>query len=257
MGSAAFTSAAATADCVRGNRSRYDERASGAWYLNTPRLVADATGTTVWRWDQQEPFGDSPANENPSGAGSFDLPLRLPGQYYDAESALHYNYYRDYDPTLGIYKQSDPIGLRGGIDTYAYVNESPVLFIDLDGLLACTYDISAHTLSCTNYAGQSFSTSVSGSGTGSCKDNPKCVAKPFKGPLPPGVYAIRPPGWSKRRPRWLYLDPSSSNQMFNRGGFFIHPWGISNGCIILHVPNFNIISNWAKQDGGGTLNVGN
>ena len=47
MGSAAFTSAAATADRVKGNRPRYDESASGAWYLNTPRLVADATGTTV------------------------------------------------------------------------------------------------------------------------------------------------------------------------------------------------------------------
>jgi len=49
-------------------------------HLNTPRLVANSSGTTVWRWDQQEPFGDNVANENPSGLGAFDLPLRLPGQ---------------------------------------------------------------------------------------------------------------------------------------------------------------------------------
>jgi len=89
-------------------------------HLNTPRLVADATGTTVWRWDQAEPFGNNPANENPSGLGVFDLPLRLPGQRYDKETGLHYNYYRDYDPSLGRYGESDPIGLDGGLNTYAY-----------------------------------------------------------------------------------------------------------------------------------------
>ena len=139
MGSAAFTSAAATADCVRGNRSRYDERASGAWYLNTPRLVADATGTTVWRWDQAEPFGDSPASENPSGAGTFDLPLRLPGQYYDAESGLHQNNYRDYDPSIGRYSESDPIGLAAGTNTYTYVGGSPLSWSDFLGLYATIY----------------------------------------------------------------------------------------------------------------------
>jgi RHS repeat-associated protein len=65
-------------------------------------------------------------DENPSGLGAFDLPLRLPGQRYDAETGLHYNYYRDFDPSLGIYKQSDPIGLRGGINTYAYVGGNPL-----------------------------------------------------------------------------------------------------------------------------------
>ena len=103
-------------------------------HLNTPRLVADATGTTVWRWDQQEPFGNNPADENPSGLGTFDLPLRLPGQVHDKETALHYNYYRDYDPGLGIYKQSDLIGLRGGLNTYSYGGGNPISITDHYGL---------------------------------------------------------------------------------------------------------------------------
>jgi RHS repeat-associated protein len=102
-------------------------------HLNTPRLVANATGTTVWRWDQGEPFGVSPADENPSGLGVFDLPLRLPGQYFDKETNLHYNYYRDYDPSLGRYGESDPIGLDGGLNTYAYARGDALRLIDPTG----------------------------------------------------------------------------------------------------------------------------
>jgi RHS repeat-associated protein len=52
----------------------------------------------VWRWDPAEPFGTYSANENPSGLGTFVFNLRLPGQYFDKETNLHYNYFRDYDP---------------------------------------------------------------------------------------------------------------------------------------------------------------
>src|SRR5262245_28784816 len=75
----------------------------------------------MWRWDNVDPFGANAANENPSGAGTFSYSLRFPGQYYDAETQAHYNYFRDYDPTIGRYMQSDPVGLRGGLNTYPYV----------------------------------------------------------------------------------------------------------------------------------------
>ena len=89
----------------------------------------------VWRWDQQEPFGDSPANENPDNNSiAFDLPLRLPGQYYDAESGLHQNDFRDYDPSIGRYPESDPIGLRGGANTFEYGYSNPLRFFDATGL---------------------------------------------------------------------------------------------------------------------------
>jgi RHS repeat-associated protein len=103
-------------------------------HLNTPRRIYDQAGQEVWRWDNTEPFGDSLPNENPSGLGTFTCNLRLPGQYFDKETNLHYNMARDYDPAIGRYIQSDPIGLDGGINTYTYVKNSPLSFIDPRGL---------------------------------------------------------------------------------------------------------------------------
>jgi len=87
----------------------------------------------VWRWDQQEPFGVNVPDENPSGLGAFDLPLRLPGQYFDKETNLHYNYFRDYDPSTGRYEESDLIGLKGGLNTYVYA-PNPLQYTDPYGL---------------------------------------------------------------------------------------------------------------------------
>ena len=103
--------------------------------LDTPREITDTNGNVVWKWDNADPFGNNMANENPNGAGQFNFNLRFPGQYYDRETNLHYNVNRDYDPAIGRYIQSDPIGLSGGINTYTYVNNGPTLAFDLFGLL--------------------------------------------------------------------------------------------------------------------------
>jgi len=104
-------------------------------HLNTPRAVADSTGKVLWRWDT-EPFGSGKPNQDADGDGvAFVYNLRFPGQYYDVETGLHYNYFRDYDPRIGRYLQSDPIGLAGGdFSMYSYVNEKPTGKIDSKGM---------------------------------------------------------------------------------------------------------------------------
>lgn len=102
--------------------------------LGTPRLMADASKKTVWRWDQDEPFGDSRPNEDPDGdAAEVSMPLRFAGQYFDEETGLSANGFRDYAPELGRYIESDPVGLIGGPNTYAYVSGSPITQIDARG----------------------------------------------------------------------------------------------------------------------------
>ncbi len=103
-------------------------------HLGTPRVITNSSYTEVWRWDS-DPFGTSQANEDPDNDGNkLTYNLRFPGQYFDAETGLHYNYFRDYDPGTGRYIESDPIGLDGGINTYAYVDNSPMGWIDPLGL---------------------------------------------------------------------------------------------------------------------------
>jgi RHS repeat-associated protein len=75
-----------------------------------------------------------PFGETWSAAGPGTTDLRFPGQLYDPETGLHYNYFRDYDPSTGRYMESDPIGLEGGINTYAYVEGNPVTHLDPYGL---------------------------------------------------------------------------------------------------------------------------
>jgi RHS repeat-associated protein len=61
--------------------------------------------------------------------------LRFPGQLFDGETGLHYNYFRDYDPSIGRYVESDPIGLAAGPNTYAYAGANPLNASDATGLL--------------------------------------------------------------------------------------------------------------------------
>jgi len=103
-------------------------------HLNTPRRITRrSTSDVVWSWDS-DPSGAALPNENASGLGAFGFNLRFPGQYFDAETGLNYNMARDYDSAVGRYLESDPIGLRGGANTYAYVRNNPLSRIDPRGL---------------------------------------------------------------------------------------------------------------------------
>jgi RHS repeat-associated protein len=108
-------------------------------HLGTPRLITDGN-TIIWRWES-DPFGTTTAQEDPDGdLTDFTYNLRFPGQYYDEETGLHYNYYRTYDPSTGRYLESDPIGLLGGLNTYSYVSNMPTMQTDRYGL----FEVRAH-----------------------------------------------------------------------------------------------------------------
>ncbi|VAW35022.1 hypothetical protein MNBD_GAMMA01-2006 [hydrothermal vent metagenome] len=90
-------------------------------HLNTPRKVTNNSGTVLWSWNS-DAFGTTLANQDVDNNGTdLEFNLRFPGQYFDKESGQHYNYFRDYEPGTGRYLESDPIGLRGGVNTFGYV----------------------------------------------------------------------------------------------------------------------------------------
>ncbi len=112
-------------------------------YRHAPVAVSDATRTVRWQ-AVYAPFGWAQVNDDPDQDGKpFTLNLRLPGQYYDAETATHYNYQRDYDPKTGRYLTPDPLGVAlapTGVNPYGYVSNQPLTKVDVWGL----YSIDVH-----------------------------------------------------------------------------------------------------------------
>ncbi|WP_342769040.1 RHS repeat domain-containing protein [Solilutibacter pythonis] len=109
-------------------------------HLGTPRVIIDAKrNVATWRWPLTgEAFGADAPEEDPDGDGErYEFDLCFPGQRYDRHTGLHYNYFRDYEPQTGRYVQSDPIGLKGGVNTYAYVEGDPLMWFDSKGLCRC------------------------------------------------------------------------------------------------------------------------
>lgn len=102
---------------------------------DTPLALTNSAKTVVWRSDHQ-PYGEAIVDEDVDRDNrAVEMPIRYPGQYFDKESGLHYNYYRYYNPRTGRYLESDPIGLAGGINTYAYAEGNPVSYTDPTGLV--------------------------------------------------------------------------------------------------------------------------
>lgn len=105
-------------------------------HIGSPTLAVDDNGVPQASWNDQG-FGDMTGGNYPIG-GTSPIPLKLrprfPGQYFDGEGILHYNYFRYYDPALGRYLQPDPIGLAGGPNPYLYVHANPVSLSDRFGL---------------------------------------------------------------------------------------------------------------------------
>ena len=98
-------------------------------HLGTPQKMTDASGAVVWSADYK-PFGEATMT-----VSTITNNLRFPGQYYDAETDTYYNYFRVYNPAIGRYVESDPVGIgQGKNHLYIYVNSNSINFTDPIGL---------------------------------------------------------------------------------------------------------------------------
>ncbi len=110
-------------------------------HTNTPRMIIRGIDNKMnWSWYNVDPFGVSQPYSVAFGTGTLVYNPRFPGQLFDKETNNHYNYFRDYDPQTGRYIQSDPIGLEGGHNTYAYVGGNPTSNVDPLGLMCVSGD---------------------------------------------------------------------------------------------------------------------
>ena len=97
-------------------------------HLGTPKVVTASDKSVAWQ-AEYKPFGEVYGLD-----GSVENDFRFPGQYYDSETGYYYNYFRDYDPEIGRYLESDPIGLDGGVNRFGYVSANPLSNFDPQGL---------------------------------------------------------------------------------------------------------------------------
>jgi RHS repeat-associated protein len=103
-------------------------------HLGTPHKMTDANQAVVWS-AYYKPFGAATIT-----ISTITNNLRFPGQYYDAETALNQNWFREYNNMIGRYVEADPIGLNGGINQYNYAKANPVRFVDPKGLM-CRFNV--------------------------------------------------------------------------------------------------------------------
>jgi len=193
--------------------------------------------------------------------------VRFPGQYYDQETGLFYNYFRDYEPGTGRYIEADPSGLNGGLNRYAYVGDSPLRWIDPRALAKCVYSVSQHTLSCSpndpNFVGPPVGVGPDGmfSGVDECRNNNACTGDFNKGPIVPGNYKMNPDDRSGHENFWRLEPvpkiPGWQCGWWSRCGFELHIGSISLGCITTNrhdptaVQQYNQTNDLLQSESGG------
>jgi RHS repeat-associated protein len=107
-------------------------------HLGTPHKMTDGFGAVVWS-AYYKPFGAATIT-----VSTIANNLRFPGQYFDAETGLNYNYYRDYNPNVGRHIEADPLGVKASKNLFGYAMNRPIMFSDPSGLLTCLTQV------CTN-----------------------------------------------------------------------------------------------------------
>ncbi|MCP3933456.1 MAG: hypothetical protein GY705_30670, partial [Bacteroidetes bacterium] len=98
-------------------------------HLGTPQKLTDKKGKVFWE-AVYDAFGEVSITQE----SKIENNLRFPGQYFDRENGLNYNWHRFYGTDTGTYLRTDPTGLNGGVNPYFYAANNPINFIDPFGL---------------------------------------------------------------------------------------------------------------------------
>jgi RHS repeat-associated protein len=224
-------------------------------HLGTPQKMTKSDDSIVWSADYK-PFGEASI----TATDNFTNNLRFPGQYYDTETGLNYNYFRDYNPVIGRYLEADLIGLNGGLNLFIYAENTPQMLIDELGLEPSgQYSISRGQMTVTDSGIVLHQSGGWVSGRGSCQNRPTpiCLSQQSYGPIPPGDYISS--GRPSHRPttttrRFLTPKPNDYSNIYLRGWKeFLQPepfethWcektaTCSEGCPAQ--PNWSVIQNF-------------
>ncbi|AMT87482.1 hypothetical protein AYO71_07975 [Pseudomonas koreensis] len=176
-------------------------------HLGTPQELTDYSGETMWS-AKYRAYGNLAALD----VSEIDNPLRFQGQYFDAETGLHYNRHRYYNPGTGRFLTPDPIKLAGGLNSYQYV-PNPTGWVDPLGLSGCP-------------GGKDGS-------SGSSTENPASKAVVKEGSPPPP----EPP----KHDKWSREPKSIQDQMTLQAAKEGHGVRIIEG---LNDPNFKGMDKW-------------
>lgn len=204
---------------------------------------------------------------------------RFAGQYFDAETGLHYNYHRYYDPKTGRYLTPDPISLAGGINLYAYAYANPINLIDSFGLsanLICyrCKDDSRGALSCIakedNESVFSFNANTGGPEKNYPGFKPSIGGDPYGvlGPLPPNItYEViprrtqdgkYPPGTPSITEPGKEPGSLRTPKRTDRTHIYVHKMGRTDGCLACEGGAENLVKDLMNRNmkrGGTTFTI--
>ncbi|MEI2768670.1 MAG: RHS repeat-associated core domain-containing protein [Nitrosomonas sp.] len=98
-------------------------------HLNTPQVIVNSRNTTIWRWNNAHAFdANLPFKDPDNNDQTLEYNPRFPGQYFDKETNLHYNYFRHYESETGRYISPDPMGIAGGGITWILIIVGATLY---------------------------------------------------------------------------------------------------------------------------------
>lgn len=217
-------------------------------HLGTPQVLTDQDQNVVWK-AHYTPFGEAQIVKE-----DIEFNLRFPGQYFDKETGYHYNYFRTYDPSIGRYLQSDPIGLNGGLNTYAYVGGNPIGNRDPFGLLVdIVLDTKTNQLTITDRdTGQTKTMEAFTGGKASRDGSIQSPGEHPQIPAPAGSYIIVDnPNPTPGHEDWygLFKDDDRIDDYFvdqdnERSGVRLHKGGLSYGCVTVNKYQYAADQKW-------------